>query len=237
MPQLCVLKAKAFIDGAIQQAGYRFTLADGELGPHRAVRAVHPPINNAAGTHDHIEVGAVDEPLYDVLDPDHEAQVVEMQERHRKEREDADGTTARAELAAKHAEESATLRRAGEAKNLEVNQRTQTEALAARQDAERKALESRPPRPVAMPLEATMEDLEARHKAEAEALAQKHEREAAELVGAHPDIVAQESAPALPPAGGAADEQHPASHPASPGAAAPDIHSPAQAQSDLRHPK
>lgn len=74
MPKRCRLTARAEIDGAIRDPGYVFVLPDGERGPHRAVRAVHPAIHasHVAG-HDHDPSEGADEPLFVELPDDEPA--------------------------------------------------------------------------------------------------------------------------------------------------------------------
>ena len=62
------LLARAEMHGAIRDPGYQFTLADGELGPHRSVVAS----NHGAQITDHmnVEAGLVDVPLYEEVKDD-----------------------------------------------------------------------------------------------------------------------------------------------------------------------
>lgn len=67
------LKTRAEINGAIREPGYIFTLADGELGPHRTVVAS----NHGAQITDHMnsEQALLDEPLYEEVKEDDPAEV------------------------------------------------------------------------------------------------------------------------------------------------------------------
>ena len=65
------LLARAQMHGAIQEAGYVFTLAEGELGPHRTVVAS----NHGAQITDHMNStqDLVDQPLYEEFEEKAEA--------------------------------------------------------------------------------------------------------------------------------------------------------------------
>jgi hypothetical protein len=67
------LLARAQLDGAVREPGYVFTLADGELGPHRTVRA-----SNAGAARDAVAARGGpddltqmrDDPLYEEVKED-----------------------------------------------------------------------------------------------------------------------------------------------------------------------
>jgi hypothetical protein len=64
------LTARAEMHGEVREPGYIFTLADGEIGPHRAVNAS----SHGAQIADHLGPGQelIDEPLYEeVVDDPH----------------------------------------------------------------------------------------------------------------------------------------------------------------------
>ncbi len=61
MPKLYELMARAQMHGALREPGYRFTLEDGEKGPHRTVVASN---HGAQVANQDAVGGVVDEPLY-----------------------------------------------------------------------------------------------------------------------------------------------------------------------------
>jgi hypothetical protein len=189
MPQLCRLKTKALIDGAVRDPGYVFTLPDGVRGPHRAVAASHDRIDyDIANGIDanRILPTTMDEPLYDVLDEEHEKRVAELSAKHQQELAEHDGTLARDEMVRRHSEESAALRAEGTKREIDLRHKANAEKLAARHKAEVEAFERKPaPLVVPPPKETTAEDLRARHEAEAEELAEVQKREVEAFEAAH----------------------------------------------------
>lgn len=93
------LTARAQMHGELHEPGYVFTLADGEVGPHRTVSA-RPGVNIA----DHLGTTSsmVDEPLYGPLSDDENAA---MDAAEAKVTEDADAHAAA--CAARDAEQEA----------------------------------------------------------------------------------------------------------------------------------
>lgn len=173
------LTTRAQVNGAIQEPGFRFTLPEGVLGPHKTVVASSHGANVVGHS------GAlVDVPLYIELDEAIEAEREEMRVRHAEQLAELDGTADRAALIAKQQEESRALGiRAAES---EVARRHEQELidLKDRQAAEEETFDEReknePVLTVATP-ETDKAALEARHKAEADALAKKQEGEQAAI--------------------------------------------------------
>ena len=64
-PQRCRLLQRAQMHGEVRDPGYEFTLAPGEIGPHKTVRAS----NSGAQIVDHINQASdlKDVPLYEVI--------------------------------------------------------------------------------------------------------------------------------------------------------------------------
>lgn len=67
------LTTRAQMHGEIREAGYVFTLEDGEVGPHKTISAAAPEAQIA----DHIggESGVKDVPLYEELTEEHNAEI------------------------------------------------------------------------------------------------------------------------------------------------------------------
>lgn len=67
-PKRYRLTAPAQMDGAVRGRGHEFTLAEGQMGPHRAVRVTHDHIDyDPANGIDanHVPGEMKDEPLYE----------------------------------------------------------------------------------------------------------------------------------------------------------------------------
>lgn len=99
------LTTRAQMHGEIREAGYVFTLEDGEAGPHKTVSAGAPEAQIA----DHIGggEGMIDVPLYEELTDEHNAEI---------DRAEA-GKIAEADAAAAEAAEKSPA--AGDPKSLE----------------------------------------------------------------------------------------------------------------------
>ena len=66
MATLCRLTARAQMHDALREPGYEFTLADGELGPHKTVVRAHETIN--VGADNKRNLGQYEDvPLYEVF--------------------------------------------------------------------------------------------------------------------------------------------------------------------------
>ena len=173
------LNTRAQMHGTVREPGYVFTLAEGEVGPHRTVVAS----NHGAQITDHMNQPAImqDIPLYDEIDESLDKEREDMRLRHEGEIAEIDRNAQLDELRRKQAEESAVLHAKEAEAAVVLRHQREADALKARQESETAGFKVRQetldkPK-VIIPGETDEQALSMRHKAEAEALEKKHAAE------------------------------------------------------------
>ena len=190
------LTTRAQINGAIQDPGFRFSLPEGVLGPHRTVVASDHGANVGGQSGPMVDV-----PMYVELDEGIEAEREEMAARHAEELAKFDGSADRAVLLARRGEESRALGVKAAESDAAKRHEKELADLQVRQDAENKAFDERAnnqPVLALAPAETDKAVLDARHKVETDALAKKQEGEQA-AIDARKEVLAKTPEPKLAP--------------------------------------